>query len=374
VPAGSSDLVTLDRVQERLRPRTALVLIFEAMWIDGSTATWQLVISRGLVHAAVGREDMPFGTTQTSWHGRSLIMSARGLLVADLRRGLQQDPGPLDVSGDAADLLISQRALYLRAVDEVRDQLVGEGVDHLLFVGHGPSHYLPMHMLTDGSRVLADDWTVTYLLNLAQLSTPTAPAREDVAVFGLAYSDQPALPRLDDSVDEAQAIARVCAVEPKINEAATEEAFVDALRSCRYVHLRAHGRMYVDAPSFHTVFLHPTDAHDGRLRAYEVVGLDLAGLELVTLGACETAVGRVDRYDNPRGLPSALLLAGARAVIGTFWPVLAAASTLFFTTLYRGLITNNLDLTTAFAGAQQSTRAQFPQHRDWGAFYLIGGQ
>lgn len=187
------------------------------------------------------------------------------------------------------------------------------------------------------------------------------------------YQDQPHLPRLDDSADETTAIARVCGTTPLLDANATEAAFIRALQTARFVHLRAHGRLYVDAPSFHTVFLHPGDGDDGRLRAYEILRLDLTGLELVTLGACETALGRVDRSDNPRGLPAALLLAGARSVIGTLWPVLAGASTFFFTQLYRSLVGEDVDVTTAFAAAQQATRREFPQYRDWGAFYLIGG-
>lgn len=82
----------------------------------------------------------------------------------------------------------------------------------------------------------------------------------------------------------------------------------------------------MDAPLFQTVFLAPGDNGDGTLRAHEVLGLDLRGLEPVTLGACETALGRIDLSDNLRGLPAALLLAGARAVIGTLWEVSGDAS------------------------------------------------
>jgi CHAT domain-containing protein len=129
----------------------------------------------------------------------------------------------------------------------------------------------------------------------------------------------------------------------------------------------------VDAPLFQTVFLAPGDGGDGRLRAHEVLGLDLRGLELVTLGACETALGRIDYSDNLRGLPAALLLAGAGAVIGTLWEVTADASTTFFTELYRCLQAGDEDLIGAFRLAQRATRADHTEYRDWGAFYLTGG-
>ena len=154
---------------------------------------------------------------------------------------------------------------------------------------------------------------------------------------------------------------------------ATEQALVEALESKRYVHLRAHGQHNVDAPLFQTVFLSPGAGGDGRFRAHEVLPLDLRGLELVTLGACETALGRIDLSDNPRGLPAALLLAGAEAVVGTLWEVNAEASSTFFTALYTALLADQDDLIGAFGVAQRATRTTYPEYRDWGAFYLVGG-
>lgn len=104
-----------------------------------------------------------------------------------------------------------------------------------------------------------------------------------------------------------------------------------------------------------------------------MAGLDLRGLELVTLGACETALGRVDLSDNLTGLPSLLLAAGAQAVIGTLWEVYDEAATTFFTTLYDALARGGADVAQAFRTAQRETRNRFPEYRDWGAFYLTGG-
>jgi len=97
----------------------------------------------------------------------------------------------------------------------------------------------------------------------------------------------------------------------------------------------------------------------------------LSQLHLVTLSACETALGRFDIGDNLRGLPAALLLGGASCLIGTLWAVDADASKFFFVTLYTTLNAGSSRL-EAFATAQRATRRQFPRYQDWGAFYLIG--
>jgi CHAT domain-containing protein len=126
----------------------------------------------------------------------------------------------------------------------------------------------------------------------------------------------------------------------------------------------------VSAPSFQCLYLSPERSSEV-LNAYEILRLDLTGVDLVTLSACETALGRVDLGDNPRGFPASLLIAGVSTIIGTLWPVETNAAKFFFTAFYSRL-GSNVTKCAAFAAAQQATRARLPQYRDWGAFYLIG--
>ena len=110
---------------------------------------------------------------------------------------------------------------------------------------------------------------------------------------------------------------------------------------------------------------------DGILNAYELLRLDLRGLDLVTFSACETALGRFDPADNLRGIPAALLIAGVSTIVGTLWNVETETSTFFFTAFYR-VLKETGSKKTAFRQAQAETRERYPKYRDWGAFQLIG--
>ena len=126
----------------------------------------------------------------------------------------------------------------------------------------------------------------------------------------------------------------------------------------------------VSAPSFQCLYLSPHAGGD-LLNAYEILRLDLRGIDLVTLSACETALGRFDLGDNLRGIPASLLIAGVSTIVGTLWPVETNTAQTFFTSLYshlQGSVTKG----EAFHAAQEDTRSQYHQYRDWGAFYLIG--
>ncbi len=141
--------------------------------------------------------------------------------------------------------------------------------------------------------------------------------------------------------------------------------------SARYLHLAAHGTDYPAAPAFACLYFTGENGSDGRLFAHQVVRYDLRGIDIVTLSACESALGRADVSDNLRGLASSFLQAGVRAVVAALWPVSAAASTAFFTAFYSALAQNRSPL-DSFRTAQTQTRRQYPGFKDWGAFTFIG--
>ncbi len=381
-PNEAADLpVLLADIRAALDSRTVVLLLREGMWTDGQGFVYCLLVTDDDAFPAATRLGSRWGVISPPDIGRTVQIPASGVYVAGIRRAVQEEPAPHEITGEGRQLLEAAGTWYATPVFEHLAELRAAGRDRLLIVPHCASHFLPVHLAGSPGHPLADDWTVTYLANLAQLrpkrgpgpSAAAVPRRDGAAVFALGYDDQPGLPTLKSSAAEAGAIAGILGVRPVLDGAATERAFTAALESHRYVHLRAHGRHNVDAPLFQTVFLAPGDGGDGRLRAHEVLGLDLRGLELVTLGACETALGRVDYSDNLRGLPAALLLAGAGAVIGTLWEVKADASTTFFTELYRCLQAGDEDLIGAFRLAQRAARCDHSEYRDWGAFYLTGG-
>ncbi len=84
----------------------------------------------------------------------------------------------------------------------------------------------------------------------------------------------------------------------------------------------------------------PVDAErdDGILTALEVEALDLSGVELATLSACETGLGESASGEGLLGLQRAFQTAGARCVVAGLWQVDDAATrklmTLFYTNLW----------------------------------------
>ena len=296
--------------------------------------------------------------------------------VSKFRRFVQLDPGSRLMHRTAEVEAGRLADAILGPVARARlDDLYAAGARHLAVIPHGPLHFFPFHVLRCPEALLADRWTVTYLPNRALLGrAPLATRRTGVAALGLSFSG-PSPPHglrpLAESTAEVVAVAERVWVAPLLDRDATAPAFRMALRTCRAVHVSTHGESDPVAPAFHRIFLHPSAEHDGVVHAWELLQERVDGLEMVTLSACETSLGRVDAFDNPRGLPASLLLTGAQTIIGTLWPTTAAVTLHFFPLLYEHWLAG-ASRGAAFRLAQEATRARFPKARDWAVFYLAG--
>jgi CHAT domain-containing protein len=241
----------------------------------------------------------------------------------------------------------------------------------LIIVPDGATHFLPFHLLGLGGVPLAEHWTVSYLPSLDLLCREAAepPARQGAEVFGLGYEGtwaQPGLPPLDGAPVEAAAVARVLGVAPVPEAQATPERVLAALSAARYVHLACHGDHDVVAAVLQRLRL-----TGGPLLTLDLLALDLRGLAVLGLSACETALGRVDQGGNPMGLVATALAGGVPCVVSALWPVADDTSTVFFVLLFDALAKGKAPR-EAFRHAQTETRLRYPAYRDWGAFSLSG--
>jgi CHAT domain-containing protein len=103
------------------------------------------------------------------------------------------------------------------------------------------------------------------------------------------------------------------------------------------------------------LFLYPDKAHHGQYRAFETLQNPVGGLDLVSLSACETALGRIDANENPPGLQAFLFTAGEATILSCLWPLRDSVAAFFFQSFY-GKLAHQESRLEAFAEAQRCTR------------------
>jgi CHAT domain-containing protein len=222
-------------------------------------------------------------------------------------------------------------------------------------------HYLveqrTVSLVTSGRDLLRGKTGVPSTLDMLLVANPAFDA-EEAGRGGRAREAAPrvgetrgAFGPLPGTAEEAEAIQPLVQGNKKVltGKAATESA-VRGTRSPHVLHLATHGYFLpnVDAPmpdpmgrgergatrvappdplrrsgmalaGANNEYLE--DCGDGILCAVEVEGMDLYGTDLVVLSACETALGEVKVGEGVYGLRRAFVLAGARNLVMSLWPV-----------------------------------------------------
>ena len=118
----------------------------------------------------------------------------------------------------------------------------------------------------------------------------------------------------------------------------------------------------------------PEGMEDGFLTALEISSLDLRGLDLVVLSACETGKGDV-RSDGVFGLQRGFKMAGANSILMSLWKVDDAATCLLMTEFYKNWISEGMSKHDALETAKQTVRSHTEKGWDkpkyWAAFILL---
>ncbi len=121
--------------------------------------------------------------------------------------------------------------------------------------------------------------------------------------------------------------------------------------------------------------LAPSEEGDGYLTAEELQDLDLRGVELVVLSACETGRGELAAGEGVLGLSRALAIAGARQFMLSLWKVPDAETSQLMDAFYAGLWDDSLPAEEALRRAQLAMLARDRERgvfrpSTWGAWVL----
>jgi CHAT domain-containing protein len=363
---------------------------------------------------------------------RTLLFAVRaqadpgpGVTVWSLPIGKGQLRGKVDafrkaILSRAATATLAARggALYDLLVRPADPALAGGR--RLLISADGPLHSLPFAALarpTPGrrSRQYLVEWrpihmvasaTVYQRLKEARRDTPRAPT---LAAFGDPQYPPPDSSRasglvdaelraavtrgsnfrpLPGSRDEVQRIAGLFPGQARtfLGQAATEEQAKGLDRDTTYIHFACHAVLDERSPLNSALVLsipspQAPRGENGLLHTWEIFEHVRLDADLVTLSACQTALGKEADGEGLLGLTRAFLYAGARSVLGSLWPVSDKSTPRLMTGLYAylkagrtrddALRAAQVDLIRRRSGQGASpARHSHPFH--WAAFQLSG--
>jgi CHAT domain-containing protein/tetratricopeptide (TPR) repeat protein len=276
-----------------------------------------------------------------------------------------------------------------------------EGKRELFVIPSGDILGLPVEcLLDDEGNLLLDKYTIHYVPSSALLienaKRPRAKDNSQALFIGdPPFSGSASLPRLVHSEAELRASAAefsgstlllgADASEQRLRELAER----GDLAEFRVIHFATHAMSDDVEPARSGLILardglqdpveallsgHPID--DGILSAAEIAANWELSAGLVTLSACQTALGRRADGEGYLGLAHSFFEAGAQALVASLWSVDDEATALFMGHFYTQLQGDDADPAEALRAAKLWLRSHesglYSHPYFWAAFVLIG--
>lgn len=187
--------------------------------------------------------------------------------------------------------------------------------------------------------------------------------------------ENPGLAPLRGAAAEVELIARRYRAPMRlIGSDADSTRFASALDSAEIVHFSGHAVLDGTRPE-RSFLLLAGGGSQGRMTAEEIAEMNLRGVRLVVLAACETARGPEGRAGGLAGLSAALLGAGAESVVGSLWRVDDQLTTPLMVAFHREYARTG-DAAAALRAAQLTLlRSSDPRLRSpaaWAGFVHLG--
>lgn len=159
-----------------------------------------------------------------------------------------------------------------------------------------------------------------------------------------------------------------------MDKKATKAELLAAGGTCDLLHIATHGYADPDVPEFSGLLLAGEgEAPYDTLTAQEVYLWPLRA-RLVTLSACQTAMGKTVEGEGVMGLTRAFIYAGAQDVLCTLWPVADESTQKLMTAFYE-----NLKGTPSIEEALRSAQATLAANKAtdhpffWAGFVVVRG-
>ncbi len=288
------------------------------------------------------------------------------------------------VSGPYKESSNKLSRLLLRGIPASAKELVIIPAGRL---GTMPFEALGLQKLSEGddfstSKYLVTKFAISYEFSAGLLLQKAKGLRQErpSSIFLCAPISFPLKDNLDDlpgTDQEVNNIARLfggsnlVAKGPDANEGLIKSG---KLVDYRYLHFATHGIVDEESPELSRIFMQSSTKEDGNLFSGEIFNLKL-NADLAVLSACQTGLGKYSKGEGVIGLSRALVYAGARSIMVSYWSVADASTSELMTDFYKTLVGQSYP---DFRVALQKAKVDMIHNKAyaapyyWAPFVLIG--
>jgi len=245
----------------------------------------------------------------------------------------------------------------------------------------GNLYYIPWGALSsergDSLRFLSEryNWHVMTSAELLKCIQRREADTLGTELTSLVLVGNPQGANLPSAEEEVSAIGKVYPNSTTLTGAqATEARVVQAAPASEVLHLATHCRLDAQNPWESYIQLAQTDTSDGRWSVAEISGQSWTSMQLVTLSACESALGGARPGLEFESVAKAFSLAmeGPPSIVATLWPVEDESTKKLMVNFYKQLRNKPKSEALRLAQMELARSKKYAHPFFWAPFILIG--
>jgi len=250
----------------------------------------------------------------------------------------------------------------------------------LIVIVNDKLQYLPFQALWNGKQYLIEQIPVSYLATTASLiyynEIKGSLEKGQILGYGNPFPEDNNL-KLPQAELEAIGLKEIFGERAlvRVGKDASKQKLLAELNKATYLHLATHAHLEPKDPKRSFIMLAGSSEQEQRLYYDEIAALasKLNGMELITLSACETALGKdgIELF----GISEQFRRAGVKSVIASLWKVNDKSTKELITAFYQHLNsgqTKNQALRSAQLQLIRDSQNSYSNPYYWAPFILIG--
>jgi CHAT domain-containing protein len=296
------------------------------------------------------------------------------------------------IRGFTNSIFYSEPVTYHKAgavLSELLNPKLGSGIKDIVIIPSGrlgtiPFEALPLNESKSTEVFSTEFWVNRYSIGyefsatlLAQKSKRQGNTNASIFLCAPIKFPKANLADLPGTEIEVNTIAGLFGSNAQLRKSGeATETFVKQLKldQFKYLHFATHGIVDEQSPELSRIFLKESDTDDGNLFSGEIFNLSL-NADLVALSACQTGLGKISKGEGVIGLSRALVYAGARNIMVSYWSVSDESTSQMMTRFYQNVLQSS---TPSYRKTLQQVKIKMIQEKKYGApfywapFVLIG--
>lgn len=213
--------------------------------------------------------------------------------------------------------------LYTKILAPVQESIQ---TNSLLIIPDGLLQYIPFGLLVNDSKEYVLKHTaITYEGSLATwIELVDKPHKKHNKLLAFAPSFDPAsdnqFTKLLYNEEEIEGVAAYFKNSVYANKAATLKEFLQDAPQSNLIHLATHASANDEFPDYSYLAFSPENKESNLLYVKDLYKLNLDA-DLITLSACETGIGKLQKGEGMLSLSKGFYYAGAKSIVKSLWKI-----------------------------------------------------